>query len=175
MSKGKWTAAQIEGRLEDLERIVVAQPDWYAQAACVRSQFSAFVEDSPTVLETCYGCPVRQQCLRFALDHTQGNNTSDPPGVWGGLTERERAIIHYALEHDEPLPHGYYVSAAYTDCGCNLCYRTEHEPIVAITSSGYPPSIGEEFESGMSVTELCLRYRKVPKNLKAYLRRKGLI
>ena len=34
----------------------------------------------------CGGCPVRQQCLDWALD------TKQPDGVWGGLDERERRL-----------------------------------------------------------------------------------
>jgi hypothetical protein len=32
----------------------------------------------------CAGCPVRQQCLAFALDTRQNH------GVWGGMSEEER-------------------------------------------------------------------------------------
>ena len=32
----------------------------------------------------CAGCPVRRQCLDFALDIRQDH------GVWGGMTEQER-------------------------------------------------------------------------------------
>ena len=32
----------------------------------------------------CAGCPVRQQCLAFAL------NTRQNHGVWGGMSEEER-------------------------------------------------------------------------------------
>ncbi|MGW2478115.1 WhiB family transcriptional regulator [Streptomyces sp. NPDC001665] len=32
----------------------------------------------------CTGCPVRTECLAYALDHRIGH------GIWGGMTERER-------------------------------------------------------------------------------------
>jgi hypothetical protein len=35
-------------------------------------------------LATCHGCPVRTQCLDFAMAR------SDQFGIWGGLTEQER-------------------------------------------------------------------------------------
>lgn len=44
----------------------------------------------------CYGCPVKQQCLDFAID----NSIKD--GMWGGLTYRDR--LRYARgERDEPI------------------------------------------------------------------------
>jgi WhiB family transcriptional regulator, redox-sensing transcriptional regulator len=39
----------------------------------------------------CAGCPVRRQCLEFAL-------RTRPQGIWGGLTELER---HSAAKADE--------------------------------------------------------------------------
>lgn len=34
----------------------------------------------------CRGCPVRTACLQYALDHQEH-------GIWGGLTEDERAEV----------------------------------------------------------------------------------
>ena len=34
----------------------------------------------------CAGCPVRQQCLAFAMDTRQDH------GVWGGMSEEERRL-----------------------------------------------------------------------------------
>ena len=34
----------------------------------------------------CAGCPVRRQCLAFALDTRQDH------GVWGGMSEQERRL-----------------------------------------------------------------------------------
>ena len=34
--------------------------------------------------KTCLGCPVRHECLQYALDHDERF------GIWGGLSERER-------------------------------------------------------------------------------------
>jgi len=34
--------------------------------------------------KVCFGCPVRQACLDYALEH------HIPYGVWGGTSERER-------------------------------------------------------------------------------------
>ncbi|MFJ8043326.1 WhiB family transcriptional regulator [Kitasatospora sp. NPDC096147] len=35
----------------------------------------------------CQGCPVRRECLRHALQ------VREPYGVWGGLSEDERAVL----------------------------------------------------------------------------------
>ena len=35
----------------------------------------------------CRGCPVRVECLDYALDH------GERYGVWGGMSERERRLL----------------------------------------------------------------------------------
>lgn len=40
--------------------------------------------------EVCSGCPVRLECLEFAIDH-------DCTGIWGGMDYRER--LRYARNH----------------------------------------------------------------------------
>lgn len=40
----------------------------------------------------CAGCPVRAECLAFALEHESGG-VLYRAGVWGGLTETERARL----------------------------------------------------------------------------------
>ncbi|MEU9662708.1 WhiB family transcriptional regulator [Streptomyces chartreusis] len=35
----------------------------------------------------CTGCPVRTECLAYALDHRIEH------GIWGGMTERERRSL----------------------------------------------------------------------------------
>ncbi|MEV1011776.1 WhiB family transcriptional regulator [Streptomyces sp. NPDC049881] len=42
---------------------------------------------------TCHSCPVRRECLGYALD----NEIRD--GLWGGLTERERRPWHAGINH----------------------------------------------------------------------------
>ncbi|MFI9331287.1 WhiB family transcriptional regulator [Kitasatospora sp. NPDC052868] len=37
--------------------------------------------------KVCEGCRVRRECLRYALE------VREPYGVWGGLTESERAVL----------------------------------------------------------------------------------
>ncbi len=65
--------------------------DWKADAACRDLDTNLFFPDSESdsgpALEVCASCPVRQQCLDFALLTRQND------GVWGGHTETERKRI----------------------------------------------------------------------------------
>jgi WhiB family redox-sensing transcriptional regulator len=76
-----------------------APEDWQAGAAC-RGQ-SAVIFFAPTHFErkearaarerqakaVCAACPVRKECLNFAL------RIREPHGIWGGLSEMERRAI----------------------------------------------------------------------------------
>ena len=70
-----------------------AAPDnWRDQAACRDSDpelwfpvSEAIVHDDviQAAFSVCAGCPVRAQCLQWALDH-------DEQGIWGGTTGAQR-------------------------------------------------------------------------------------
>jgi hypothetical protein len=74
------------GAVPDTKR----KPDWRDDAACgghdTELYFSALSEE--TAKAACRGCPVVDECLQFALDENIGF------GVFGGLTEHERASLH---------------------------------------------------------------------------------
>lgn len=67
---------------------LLSELEWRALGACAR--FDPDLWFSPGALEhkeakrICRSCPVRRECLAYALD------TPIDHGVWGGLTERER-------------------------------------------------------------------------------------
>lgn len=65
--------------------------DWKLKAACRNLDTSLFFPDSEAdagaAKDVCAICPVRQECLEFALDTRQHD------GVWGGLTESERKRV----------------------------------------------------------------------------------
>jgi WhiB family transcriptional regulator, redox-sensing transcriptional regulator len=73
--------------------------DWRDNAACLRADPDLFfpvgttgpalhqVDDAKRV---CLTCPVRERCLRWALDQGIGS------GVWGGTTPEERRAIRRA-------------------------------------------------------------------------------
>jgi WhiB family redox-sensing transcriptional regulator len=67
--------------------------DWKRRAEC-RDANSNLMYPLPSDLDgirdakkVCGGCPVRKECLAWALNHPE------PYGVWGGLDERERADL----------------------------------------------------------------------------------
>lgn len=61
---------------------------WREEAICLQTDPAVFfVEKGESTVEakrTCLGCPVRVQCLAYALENDEHF------GVWGGLSERER-------------------------------------------------------------------------------------
>ena len=63
---------------------------WMADAVCASTDAELFFPEkggTPQLAKrVCAGCPVREKCLAFALEHGD-------LGVWGGTTERERRLI----------------------------------------------------------------------------------
>lgn len=61
---------------------------WREDAACRDLDTDIFFpesdDDADRALEVCASCPVRHECLEFAL------LTRQDDGVWGGMTETER-------------------------------------------------------------------------------------
>jgi WhiB family transcriptional regulator, redox-sensing transcriptional regulator len=61
---------------------------WVAYASCRDADPEIFfpsTEDSvEAAVRICSGCPVREECLEWALD------TRVRYGIWGGLTEKQR-------------------------------------------------------------------------------------
>lgn len=62
--------------------------DWYSQALCPETDPDAFYPEkggsTAEAKKVCRGCPVRKQCLQWALDNDERF------GVWGGMSDRER-------------------------------------------------------------------------------------
>lgn len=65
--------------------------EWRAESACREEPKWLFYVpkgEHPTMaLAICRRCPVREECLTFALDHHIES------GVWGGRTELQRRVI----------------------------------------------------------------------------------
>jgi WhiB family transcriptional regulator, redox-sensing transcriptional regulator len=77
----------------DLLGIVGGLGDWADDAACREvGDWAMFFPErggSPALAKTvCARCPVRDECLDYALDHHIRER-----GVWGGMTEKERAAL----------------------------------------------------------------------------------
>ena len=70
---------------------VLKRPAWQAEAACRGDEVSVFFpdshEDSRYVIAICVSCPVKTECLNYALE--------DPSlkGVWGGTSARQRSRL----------------------------------------------------------------------------------
>ncbi|MFD6153385.1 WhiB family transcriptional regulator [Streptomyces sp. NPDC060243] len=71
--------------------------EWMHRAACTDTDPELFFPvstEGPGAVQreeakrVCAGCPVRAECLEYALESKQNS------GVWGGLDERERAALH---------------------------------------------------------------------------------
>lgn len=79
-------------------------PDaWVRQAACattIGDWFPNPAVDASAERAVCARCPVRQECLAYALD------AGEPHGIWGGHTTAERAASSAGsvagLQHDQP-------------------------------------------------------------------------
>jgi WhiB family redox-sensing transcriptional regulator len=63
---------------------------WMSRAACRGKDRNIFFPGAgrqhAEALAICHGCPVRVECLEYAL-------VTDSSGVWGGTSERERDRI----------------------------------------------------------------------------------
>lgn len=81
------------------------QHAWRALAACRDSAPDLFFPIGATGLaidqieaarDVCLGCPVRRECLEFALE------TNQEAGVWGGTTEDERRLMRREASPERP-------------------------------------------------------------------------
>jgi WhiB family transcriptional regulator, redox-sensing transcriptional regulator len=68
------------------------EDDWRDQALCAQTDPDLWFPEKggsvQTPKATCARCPVRAECLAYALAHDVRF------GVWGGLSERERRQLH---------------------------------------------------------------------------------
>lgn len=80
--------------------------DWRSAAACRSADPELFFPVSdfgPSLVQAteakaiCARCPVRRQCLAFAL------RTRQVHGIWGGLTERERHVPGHEWKELRPM------------------------------------------------------------------------
>lgn len=79
--------------------------------------------------KVCFNCPVRLECLQYALDHDERF------GVWGGATERERRRLKRARADRAParsrpvaaVPTHGTRSTYRKGCRCRFCTSVETE------------------------------------------------
>jgi WhiB family transcriptional regulator, redox-sensing transcriptional regulator len=72
--------------------VAVDNPDqWKLKSACRGVDPDLFFPDRGGSVreakEVCRGCPVREECLRYALENGESF------GIWGGTSERERRSL----------------------------------------------------------------------------------
>ena len=87
-------ATPLEDCVRDVIEIELLRPQWMRKAACRGHGFEAWFptdevgEEADTAQRVCAGCPVRPDCLDYALDGGIRH------GLWGGLSSRERASLN---------------------------------------------------------------------------------
>jgi WhiB family redox-sensing transcriptional regulator len=68
--------------------LLLLDQNWRAFAGCAKTDpdlfFAVGAEEHRTAKEICRQCPVRRECLSYAMDVPIDH------GIWGGMTERER-------------------------------------------------------------------------------------
>lgn len=76
---------------------LVAPPEWTRDALCAQVDPELFFPDkggsTRQAKAVCRRCPVRAECLDYALAYESGEHgtrTSHHFGIYGGLSERER-------------------------------------------------------------------------------------
>ena len=89
-----------------VEQIVNHSPAWMDRAACRGCDPALFFPSKgepnayQAARQVCAGCPVRSDCLEYAMvnETTNTHNT----GMWGGMTVKERlALRRYRKNHPE--------------------------------------------------------------------------
>lgn len=87
-------ATPLEDCVGDVIEVDLLRPHWMHKAACRGEGFDAWFstdevgEQADSARRVCAGCPVRPECLDYALDgHIRH-------GLWGGLSSRERAALN---------------------------------------------------------------------------------
>jgi WhiB family redox-sensing transcriptional regulator len=65
---------------------ILEERPWVVFAVCREADAGVFFDETHEVeaKTLCAGCPVREECLEYALD------TREPYGVWGGYGPKER-------------------------------------------------------------------------------------
>lgn len=74
----------------------LTRPEWHARAACIGMHPSLFFDTGRNInpaKAVCNRCPVRAECLQWALENPEMSRQ----GVWGGVGERARRKLRRAL------------------------------------------------------------------------------
>lgn len=102
----------------DLDLPALADEPWMGEAICAQTDSEAFFPEkggtTKPAKQICATCPVRSQCLEYAMDHDERF------GVWGGLSERERRKLRWEREggmrRNARRPNGHGWRCRCVDC-----------------------------------------------------------
>jgi WhiB family redox-sensing transcriptional regulator len=96
--------------------------EWLDQAKCKDQRPAVFFPtqggDAATPKRICMACPVRQQCLDYALAQPELT------GIWGGTSHRQREKIRWA----SPTPGKQRVARCGTESGYTRHRRWGEDP-----------------------------------------------
>jgi WhiB family transcriptional regulator, redox-sensing transcriptional regulator len=89
-----------------MDSTVLWDESWVKEAACsgmdpnifYPPQYGDYKELVAYAKSICDKCPVREQCLDYALSHH--TNSLGSHGIWGGKTVRERRAINRERKRD---------------------------------------------------------------------------
>lgn len=104
----------VDGRQPLLLDELVRADKWRALAACKHAETRLFFAAGSNVpkaaTDLCGRCPVRDQCLDWAIDH-------DEYGVWAGTTREDREKIR----RQRTVTHGTHHAYKAAGCRCEPC------------------------------------------------------
>lgn len=90
---------------------------WRDDAICAQTDPEAFFPEkggsTKEAKKICQGCPVRHECLQYALDHEERF------GIWGGLSERERRRLKRGIDVTPAHLNSHPASDACYQRGCD--------------------------------------------------------
>ena len=110
-----------------VDRLTGVVPAWRVHGACRDHPTVLFFpgrgEDAGPAQEICAGCPVRDECLEWAL------TLPERFGVWGGMSERARRRMRAARGLDDDDRHGTLTGYNEDGCRCDECRaaKAEHD------------------------------------------------
>jgi WhiB family transcriptional regulator, redox-sensing transcriptional regulator len=85
--------------LSIVQELSFIDQNWRAFALCSKTDpdlwFSAGAIEHKLAKRVCRSCPVRKECLLYAMDAPIDH------GIWGGLTERERRRVRRKAPNGE--------------------------------------------------------------------------
>jgi len=120
-------------------RGIVASPGWMAAGLCRQRDpelfYPATGHSSRDARAVCARCPVRAQCLAYAIEHRERY------GVWGGMSERQRRHLREKGRPDQRVGVVRKLAATLSDSQIAVqlgCSRRTVRDIRA--AAGIPPA-----------------------------------